>query len=479
MDKAQALPRFSALCCFLRNAAAFSKNNKTLTAAAFIALCCAALQGAQCAAFKTATGNAGMTQTLAEQEQSELARRSLSRPVAVGDPRIAPFSKKNDQTGPRLAIAPALGKTPAAFPISLFAKPQPFIVPGGGDRHQTRAKQLFEIRHEDAHAQDALRESFAFHPQNLPHSEAMLLSELAKACAKSPRTSYGLCSWIHDYRKEAFADARALLANAWRGPKAFKDDAAAVHAERIAAERTSKRASSLTVAGEEHATDPALYLAAQLPPETISRLKESALNALADQIAADATAFALARLLPHREIGSDLSVLDAAAALENSAGPDAMGQEVRKAEEIRAMLRRLSGERPFPTQTLAYPIDGSIYPANLPACAGFWRFDGFAGQNIYKGDGTYDFIPKMPLSGLSQEQASAAAKALAFNAALKQQTRLLEILGLPKSQIGQGLADLQNSFEIRRGQALAPGPSAAPKRKTKPTQAKSGRPSRI
>lgn len=476
MDKASAasLPKFSALCCIASKAAALSKKNKTLTAVAFMALCCAALQGAQCAAFKTATRKAGMQQTLAEQEQSALSGRGLSRPVAVGDPHFSPFAHKSDHTGPRLAIAPALGNAPAAFPISLFAKPKPFIVPSSDDRTQTPAKSLFEIRHEDAHAQDALRESFAFYPQILPATDAMLLSAIAKACSKSRSNSFGLCSWISDYRKEAFADARALLANAWRGPEAFKADAAAVHAERIASERTSKRASSLSVAGEEHATDPAIYLAAQLPPEKIARLKESGLNDLADQIAADATAFALARIMPHPEIGSPNSAIDAAAALGAAESAHGMAPGSRKADEILAMLRRLSGERPFPSADLAYAIGGEIFPAKLPLSSGFWRFDGFSGQNIYKGDGTFEFIPKIPRSGTPQEQASASAKAMAFSAALKQQTQLLEMLGLPKSQIGPGLADLQKSFEIQRGLALAasPGHLAMPKRNAKPLKAR-------
>ena len=349
---------------------------------------------------------------------------------------------------------PLLGKYPAYGLVSRLFIPDVCAVNVGSNDKPTyfgdpeTAKRSF--RHEDSHCRLMEQPGLAklqFSALQPGSPEARLIqaavsaehdpeiSKAYKSISKShPQAkSFWRAEYAGQLYSEIFADARALLTASRKPDGQMKAEALRQHAWRSIG--TSMEAgSSLLAAGNDHATDPASFIIAQLPQAPVASLSSSELDELASRVASDALAWTLLRQ-------------PASARLFESGSPEwiaaaqAAGMQRAEAEEALRRLRELSSS-PNPPAPAAgpflYAIAGSPYSAEGTQLMNSWKFDGLGG---------YTLIPREKLQAQSQASKNApdsgdmsenaldkTAATLAIASAIAEHAALLRIAGSPPDE---------------------------------------------
>ena len=443
----------------------------------------------------------------AREEQALLVRKGYSSPKPVGNSlaakwsagRIAerfgrPHSDAYDYgsagSNAFLSSEPAAGSV--ALP-SFFAKigfpVRNYLNFTSSMEKQSLPMRAFVLRHEDAHAE--LRDrGTRFYSQLLDPDQnqaaAALIdsgSERAKRSAEPPQA--GLSLWMAGFYHEAWADARSILLSEASVPGSLASTALLVHRYRIAG-LSENQASSFIAAGESHATDIAVFLAAQIPPRIAATLERAELDALCDRIASDALALTLARLGAKERNSGDAAKADLNAAF--AAMDPARAQELLRAWQ--SLAARLYADKPFGPHALAYGSGARSFTARLPQPEGLRRFDGMGGYfelddanglRILQIDGA-GFFDQMPFdpAAVSPKKAKSLlpgrARALelrdrraagAFKAVSGQHRQLAALLGLPPDELAQGKIPEQSSLPFAFRYRLECAISDAAARQTK------------
>ena len=350
---------------------------------------------------------------------------------------------------------PLLGKYPAYGLVSRLFIPDTCAVNVGSNDKPTyfgdpdTAKRSF--RHEDSHCRLMEQPSLAnlqFSVLQAGSPEARLIqaavsaehdpeiSKAYKAIAKSHPQSktFWRAEYAGELYSELFSDARALLTASRKADGQMKAEALRLHAWRSVG-TSMETGSSLLAAGNDHATDPASFIIAQLPQAPVASLSSSELDALASRIASDALAWTLLRQPANARLFDSASP-------EWIAAAQAAGMQNAEAEEALLRLRELSSSANPPAAAAGpflYSIAGRAYQAEGTQLMNYWKFDGLGG---------YTLIPREKLQAQAQTANDAQAPAsanlddksmnktatLAIASALAEHAALLRISGSPSDE---------------------------------------------
>ena len=159
----------------------------------------------------------------------------------------------------------------------------------------TEEMERYVVRHEASHC------VLLSNPALLDKAKPRLLegkqAEVFMAMVKSAYYETGVSDWRTAYLgtlvNEAFADARALLLSAKKGPGLMQEDALKIHAWRTVGFSGSSNP-SIKLGFSDHATAPAAFIVAQLPEKEIAALPMEEIDKLAMEIAVDAAAWSSA-----------------------------------------------------------------------------------------------------------------------------------------------------------------------------------------
>lgn len=202
-----------------------------------------------------------------------------------------------------------------------------------------------------------------------------------RAWSGEPGKENWRAQWLSGLRSEAFADAFAVLANARRGERAYRETAIDLHAARIFGEPTTL--TSVKFAGEEHAVDMASFMTAQLDVEKVAKLSSRGLDELAGKIADESWAWAVARqgmltgfFSPE---GKEWWLAEAAKA-KRPAGESALAWEQWKRRSSQIKPIDVFGEKNWTVEGMSFRASG--LPSAMSRSAA-WRFDGFGGTFAY------------------------------------------------------------------------------------------------
>ena len=450
----------------------------------------------------------------AREEQAMLVSKGYSSPKPVGNSLAAKWSAGRIAESFGQAHTDAydygsagsnafLSSEPAAGAVALppfFAKigvpVRRYLNFTSSMEKQSEPMRAFVLRHEDAHAELWDRgtrfSSQLLDPEQNKAAAALIESgtELGKRAGQPPHA--GLSLWMAGFYHEAWADARSILLSEASRPGSLASTALLVHRYRIAG-LSENQASSFIAAGESHATDIAVFLAAQIPAAIAATLGREELDSLSDRIASDALALTLSRLGAKERISGSAAESDLKAAFA--------AMEPERAQELSLAWQRLSktlfADQPFGPSALSYGSGQRAFRALLPRPEGLRRFDGIGGffelddangLRILEVDGAsfFDQLPFDPeavspkkAKSLMPERAAALERrdrraASAFKAASGQHRQLARILGLPLDELAQGKIPEQSSlpFAFRYRLECAVSDDAA--RSAKSRRSKSG-----
>ena len=161
-------------------------------------------------------------------------------------------------------------------------------------------------RHEEGHARAFDKKLRATASKNWPMevSAAVLpvVDVLGTYADESPAASPSSLpgawreKWLSSARREAFADAFAVLSAARKKPGEMARVALAAHAFRVVPNMRSL--TSTDIAGSDHAVEMASFIAGQFDQAKVAKLGPAGLDALAGRVADDSLAWILARQGP-------------------------------------------------------------------------------------------------------------------------------------------------------------------------------------
>ena len=333
---------------------------------------------------------------------------------------------------------------------SFLGEKTPLISISGSLQSYSPEMLSYVIRHEDAHSELEARKVQAFHAQHLTSEENQALDTLirlgADGWAPADPNTNNLAQWAASYYHEAWADTRSILEAARKEPGSMRAIAFRVHKKRLIGDNPLE-GSPLLMSGEPHATDPAIFLAAQLSEQQVASLSRSALDQLCDQITSDSLVWALARLGPKPWITDQRADQLLATAFSLSEHP------MSAFEGWKSLTHKLFKKQlPSSFKVHQYALKQQTQTVQSPYSGQHWRFDGLGGLLQYDGHhgiiteklGTINvFNSELTASESLQVQAHLEGS---FQALSTQHQQLAELLKIQKDDLAQGRLPNKNSL---------------------------------